>query len=80
MAQQTEICMARAIRVLSKCYSSPICPINPPVGLLHLLSEFIGQLNDGFSRPLIIKYSHHVDVPFQTLNDRFSHKKGLRKV
>jgi len=75
MAQQTEICMARAIRVLSKCYSAPIGSINPSVGLLHLLSEFIAQLDDGFARPLIIKYSHLADVPLQTLKDRFNNKK-----
>jgi len=72
MAQQTQNCMTRAIRVLSKCHSAPI---NPSAGLLYLISEFIGQLDDGFSRSLIIKYSHQADAPFQTLKDRFNNKK-----
>ena len=51
MTQQTETCMSRAIRILSKCYAAPIGVINPSIGLFHLLSEFIGQLMMDFLDP-----------------------------
>jgi len=49
--------------------------MSPSGGLLHLLSEFIGQLDNGLSRSLIIRYSHQADAPFQTLKDRINNNK-----
>jgi len=73
MAKHTEATMTRAIRVLGKCYSAPSA--QPISGLSAFTSEFIGQLDDQFSRPLIIKYSHQADVPLHTLKDKFNNNK-----
>jgi len=54
MVKQAEPVMARAIRVLGECDASH--RLHPSVDLLHLLSEFIGKLNDGFPQPIILKY------------------------
>ena len=62
----------RAIRVLSKYY---IGPINPSVGSLHLLSEFIGIVDDKVSRPLIVKYSQKTNAPLKTLKGRLYNRK-----
>jgi len=43
--------------------------LSPSVAYLHLLSEFIGRLDDGFPRPLVVKYSHKADAPLQTLKN-----------
>ena len=63
----------RAIQVLGKYY---IDPIDSSVDLLHLLSEFIGIVDDKkVSRQLIVKYSPKTDVPLQTLKHRFDNRK-----
>ena len=62
--------MSRAIQLLGKCYSASLAK-----AYLHLLLEFIATLDDVFSRPLIIKYSHQADVPLQTLKDGFDNSK-----
>ena len=38
--------------------------------LLHLLSEFIGKLNDGFPQPIILKYKTH------SLKGKFNSNRG----
>jgi len=72
MAKYTQPTVKRAIRVLGKYY---IGLIDLSVGLLHLLSEFIGKLDDKVSRPLIVKYSHKTNVPLQILKDKFDNSK-----
>jgi len=44
--------------------------IHPSVVLLHLLSEFIGKLNDGFPQPIILKYKTH------SLKGKFNSNRG----
>jgi len=72
MAKYAQPTVKRAIRVLGKYY---IGLINLSVGSLHLLSEFIGKLDDKVSRPLIVKYSQNTNVPLQALKDRFDNSK-----
>ena len=43
--------------------------LSPSVAYLHLLSEFIGRLDDGSLQPLVVKYSHKADAPLQTLKN-----------
>jgi len=68
MATNTQSTVKRAIRVLSKYY---IDPINSSVGLLHLLSELIGKVDDQISRPLVVKYSQKTNAPLRTLKYNF---------
>jgi len=72
MATNAQSTVKRAIRVLGKYY---IDPIDTSVDLLHLLSEFIGIVDDRVSRPLIVKYSPKTNVPLQTLKHRFDNRK-----
>ena len=72
MATNMQSTVKRAIRVLGKYY---IDPIDSSVDLLHLLSEFIGIVDDKVSRPLIIKYSPKTNAPLQTLKHRFNNRK-----
>jgi len=72
MAINMQSTVKRAIRVLGKYY---IDPIGSSVDLLHLLSEFIGIVDDKVSRPLIVKYSQKTNVPLQTLEHRFDNRK-----
>ena len=73
MATYTETTMIRAIRVVGKCYSA--LSAQPISGLSPFTSEFIGRLDDVFSRSLIIKYSHQADAPLQNLKDKFNNSK-----
>lgn len=41
-----------------------LCQVNRSV---NLLLGFIGKLDDGFSRPLVVKYSHRTGISLQTL-------------
>jgi len=68
MAKQAEPVMARATRVLGECDTSH--RLHPSVDLLHLLSEFIGKLNDGFPQPIILKYKTH------SLKGKFNSNRG----
>jgi len=72
MATNMQSTVKRAIRVLGKYY---IDPIDSSVDLLHLLSEFIGIVDDKVSRPLIVKHSQKTNAPLQTLKHRFDHRK-----
>jgi len=72
MATNVQSAVKRAIRVLGKYY---IDPIDSPVDLLHLLSEFIGIVDDTVLRPLIVKYSQNTNVTLQTLKDRLDNRK-----
>jgi len=73
MVTHTETTMIRAIRVVGKCYSA--LSAQPISGLSPFTSEFIGRLDDVFSRSLIIKYSHQADAPLQNLKDKFNNSK-----
>jgi len=74
MATYTKSTMTRAIRVVGKCYSAP--SVQPISGLSAFTSEFGGQLDGQFLRPLIVKYSHQGDDDsLQTLGDKFNHRK-----
>ena len=72
MATNAQSTVKRTIQVLGKYF---IDPIDSLVDLLHLLSEFIGIVDDKVSRPLIIKYSPKMNVPLQTLKHRFDNSK-----
>ena len=72
MATSAQSIVKRAIRLLGKYY---IDPIDSSVDLLHLLSEFIGIVDDTVSRPLVIKYSQKKNASLQTLKDNFDNKK-----
>jgi len=72
MATNAQSTVKQAIRVLGKYY---IDPIDSSVDLLHLLSEFIGIVDDRVSQPLIVKYSPKMNVPLQTLKHRFDNRK-----
>ena len=72
MTTNAQSTVKRAIRVLGEYY---IDPIDSSVDLLHLLSEFIGIVDDTVLRPLIVKYSQNTNVTLQTPKDRLDNKK-----
>jgi len=74
MATNMQSTVKRAtIRVLGKYY---IDPIDSSVDLLHLLSEFIGIVDDKVSRPLIVENILQRQMfPLQTLKHRFDKQK-----
>jgi len=72
MATNAQSTVKRAIQLLGKYF---IDLIDSSVDLLHLLSEFIGIIDDQVSRPLIVKYSQKTNVPLQTLEHRFDNRK-----
>jgi len=71
MATYTKSTMTRAIRVVGKCYSA--LSAQPISGLSAFTSEFGGQLDGQFLRPLIVKYSHQAD--FLTLKNKLHNSK-----
>jgi len=73
MATNMQSTVKRAIRVLGKYY---IDPIDSSVDLLHLLSEFIGIVDDKVSRPLILQRQM---LPFKPSNIDSITEKGQNR-
>jgi len=59
--------MIRVIRIVGATLSHQLCWSTIS---LHFLTEFIGELKDGFQRPLVVNYSDKADNPLQILEEK----------